>query len=110
MRRYEEALADFNRAIELDPSHNQDFVSRGEIYRLTRRYDQALADFNRAVELDPDNFWAVARRGKTYLRMKRYGATLADLKRMIKLKERQAAQDRSRQAGTGVSTTPSPPD
>ena len=53
MERYDEALADFSRAIELDPGNAWAIASRGETYRLMGRYDEALADFNRAIELDP---------------------------------------------------------
>ena len=53
MGRYDEALADFTRAIELDPEDAWTIASRGETYRLMGRYDEALADFTRAIELDP---------------------------------------------------------
>jgi tetratricopeptide (TPR) repeat protein len=53
MERYDEALADFNRAIELDPDFGWAFSDRGETFRLMGRYDQALADLNRAIELSP---------------------------------------------------------
>jgi tetratricopeptide (TPR) repeat protein len=46
--RYEEALADFERAIALDEKDSWTIARRGEIYRLMGRYDKALADFDRA--------------------------------------------------------------
>ena len=63
MERYDEALTDLNRAIELDPSADWAIADRGETYRLMERYDEALADFNRAIELDPSDAWAIASRG-----------------------------------------------
>jgi hypothetical protein len=45
MQRYEKALADLNRAIELDPADALDIASRGDTYRRMERYDEALADF-----------------------------------------------------------------
>jgi len=53
MGRYEEALADFNRAIELDPGDPEHIAGRGQTYQAMGRYDEAQADFSRAVELDP---------------------------------------------------------
>jgi regulator of sirC expression with transglutaminase-like and TPR domain len=41
-----EALADFNRAIELDPDDRWAIGRRGEIYREMDRYGEALADFS----------------------------------------------------------------
>ena len=55
MERYdEEALADLNRAIELNPEDASALASRGRIYWAMRRDDEALADLNRAIELDPN--------------------------------------------------------
>jgi tetratricopeptide (TPR) repeat protein len=53
MERYDEALADLNRAIELDPSYAWAIGSHGQTYQAMERYDEALADLNRAIELDP---------------------------------------------------------
>jgi tetratricopeptide (TPR) repeat protein len=54
MDRYEEALADFNRAIDLNPSHAWAIASRGQTYQAMDRYEEALADFNRAIDLNPN--------------------------------------------------------
>jgi tetratricopeptide (TPR) repeat protein len=85
MERYDEALADFNRAIELDPGRTWAIAGRGETYMAMERYDEALADFNRAIELDPGYAWAIGSRGQTHLAMERYGEALADLNRAIEL-------------------------
>jgi tetratricopeptide (TPR) repeat protein len=85
MGRYDEALANLNRAIELDPEDARAIGSRGQTYRLMGRYDEALADFNRAIELDPDLGWAIANRGETFRAMGRYDEALADLNRAIEL-------------------------
>jgi tetratricopeptide (TPR) repeat protein len=76
MRRYEEALADFNRAIELNPGYARAIADRGDTYQRVRRYGEALADLDRAIGLDPSKDWAIASRGETYLAMRRYGEAL----------------------------------
>ncbi|MFI6533936.1 tetratricopeptide repeat protein [Nonomuraea sp. NPDC050547] len=53
--RYEQALADYDRAIELDPAHAKALAGRAETLRLARRHDEALACFDRALELAPEN-------------------------------------------------------
>jgi tetratricopeptide (TPR) repeat protein len=80
-----EALADFNRAVELDPDYVWAFASRGDTYRQMKQYDQALADLNQAVELNPGEYWAIGRRGRTYWEMGRYGKALAAIKCVFKL-------------------------
>jgi tetratricopeptide (TPR) repeat protein len=54
MRRHDEAIADFTRAIELDPDYAWAIGSRGQVHQAMRRHDEAIADFTRAIELDPD--------------------------------------------------------
>jgi tetratricopeptide (TPR) repeat protein len=90
MERYEEALADFTRIIELAPDElNPDdvlyFAIRGEIYLRMERYEEALADFDQAIELKPDDAWAIADRGETCIQMERYEEALADLNQAIEL-------------------------
>jgi tetratricopeptide (TPR) repeat protein len=83
-----DALADFNRAIDLDPDDARAISKRGETYREMGRYEEALNDFNRAIDLDPALEWlewAIANRGETYRRMGRYGEALEDLNRAFDL-------------------------
>ena len=54
MERYDEALAQFNRAIEADPEFGATYANRAILYDRTGRYRKALADYRRAIELDPE--------------------------------------------------------
>jgi len=83
--RGDEALADFSRAIELDPGPVRALISRAETYRLTRQCDHALADFSRAIELDPRSPGATVSRGETYYLMERYDEALDDFSRAIEI-------------------------
>jgi tetratricopeptide (TPR) repeat protein len=64
MQRYDEALADLTRAIDLNPRYARAIRSRGRVCRLMQRYDEALTDLNRATELDPatPTPWPIAAR------------------------------------------------
>lgn len=83
--RYDEALADFNRAIDLDPHNAWAIASRGQAYQATERYDDALADLNRAIELRPEYTWAIVSRAETYLDMENDDDALADFNRAVDL-------------------------
>jgi tetratricopeptide (TPR) repeat protein len=85
MKRYQEALQDFDRAIELDPKYAWAISSRGITYRLMKRYEAALQDFDRAIELDPKYAWAIASRAETYRLMERYEEALQDSDKAIEL-------------------------
>ena len=59
MKQYDDALADLNRALELNPRFQGSVMAlRGKIYGLMERYDDALADFTRGGELDLDPGYA----------------------------------------------------
>ncbi|MBD2415577.1 hypothetical protein FACHB389_22060 [Nostoc calcicola FACHB-389] len=85
MQRYEEALKDFDQAIELNPKYHWGIARRGLTYCLMQRYEEALKDFDCAIELDPQCTWAIACRGKTYRRIKRYSEAVKDFDRAIEL-------------------------
>jgi tetratricopeptide (TPR) repeat protein len=47
------AIADYNRAIELDPGVTRAYNNRGLAKYKKGDIDGAMADYNRAIELDP---------------------------------------------------------
>jgi tetratricopeptide (TPR) repeat protein len=55
----EEALADLDRALELEPDDVFALGGRGATYGRLNRYDEALADLDRALELEPGNALAL---------------------------------------------------
>ncbi len=52
--RYDEAIADMDAAIALDPDNPLLYVERGQRILLLYEWDRALADFNHALELHPN--------------------------------------------------------
>ena len=78
---YEQAIADYTRALELDDTLAEAWFNRGCSYYEMGIYDASIADLTRAIEIDPqdDNFYG--RRSLAYLFSDR-------------LKEAQADQDR----------------
>jgi tetratricopeptide (TPR) repeat protein/energy-coupling factor transporter ATP-binding protein EcfA2 len=85
MERYEEALTDYNRAIELDGEYKRAITGRGETYQLMECYEEALTDYNRAIELDGEYKRAITGRGETYQLMECYEEALTDYNRAIEL-------------------------
>ncbi len=48
------ALADFARALALDPKDARAYADRGEVHAYRSRWEQALPDLTRAIELEPE--------------------------------------------------------
>ena len=81
--RTEEAVASFDRAIEIRPDYAQAIGRRGFAYGALGRQHEALADFDRAFELEPGYIWALAERGRTQRFLGAYQDAIADLDRAI---------------------------
>lgn len=64
--RFEEAVADMDAAIELDPDNPYLYVERGQRLLLLYEWDRVLADYNYALELDPNYADAYYYRGILY--------------------------------------------
>lgn len=86
-KRYKEALAAYNHALELDPNDPYIYGRRADTYRALREYKLALQDFDRAFELNPESAtpWAYATRGRVYDGMKEYQNALDDFDRAYRL-------------------------
>jgi len=65
----EEAIADFSRAISVDPSYPRAYHMRGVVREQQGDNDEALADFNKAIELDPEYGAAHYSRATLYAKM-----------------------------------------
>jgi tetratricopeptide (TPR) repeat protein len=52
-RDYEHALADFDRAIQLNAGYAEAFAYRGLTYEIKKQYDRAIADYDQAIRLNP---------------------------------------------------------
>jgi tetratricopeptide (TPR) repeat protein len=80
---YNQALKNFDRAIEIDPKYSFAIISRGRAYRSIERYDDALQDFTTLIKLNGKNDLAFAGRGETYRLMERYEEALKDFNHAI---------------------------
>ncbi|WP_367226971.1 tetratricopeptide repeat protein, partial [Mesorhizobium sp.] len=46
-------MADYDKAIGLDPKDAKFYIGRGEIWHRKGNYDRALDDYNHVIDLDP---------------------------------------------------------
>jgi len=66
LRRYDEAIADFNKVIEMRPHNARAYLGRGVARAFKRQFTSAIGDLNRAIELDPKAPDAYFFRGMVY--------------------------------------------
>ena len=86
---YQGALADLNRALQLEPNNVKARNSRGAVKVRVKDYQGALADLNRAIQLEPNSAKAYINRGALkslqFQGIQDNKGALADLNRAIQL-------------------------
>ncbi|MFD8094833.1 tetratricopeptide repeat protein [Streptomyces malaysiensis] len=90
MEELEEALADAERALELDAGSDRAHAAQGYAYLGMKRYEQARESLDRALELDPDFAWVLSQRGEVNSLLGRFEDALADLTRSLELNDASA--------------------
>lgn len=67
--KWEPALEQFNKAVELRPENAVFYNNRGLAFTHLDEYSQAMSDFNKAINLRPDDPRAYFNRGDVYCSM-----------------------------------------
>ena len=80
-----QALADYGRALALDPNDATAYYNRGTTYDALGQHAQALADYGRALDLDPTLAQVYTNRGNTYEALGQHAQALADYGRALDL-------------------------
>ncbi len=83
--RLDEAILEYNKAINLEPGYAQAYNNRGHAYYNKGNYDQTITDCTRAIELDPSLALAYNTRGIAYQAKGDYEKAMADFNRAIHL-------------------------
>jgi TolB-like protein/Flp pilus assembly protein TadD len=71
-RQYDEALGEFQRALELQPNDARALSSLGYVHRRQGEWERCLSEFQRAGQLDPREAVVPASIGTTYLQLRRW--------------------------------------
>ncbi|NJL12112.1 MAG: tetratricopeptide repeat protein [Microscillaceae bacterium] len=88
---YALARADYQKAVEKDPSFSKAYHNLGSVQYLLQEYEAALESFNRAITMAPQDAEPFASRGALYFALKKYREALADLSKAIHLHPGMAA-------------------
>jgi tetratricopeptide (TPR) repeat protein len=86
LKRFDDALASYEKAIALKPDYADAFFNRGNALRELKRLDDALASYDKAIALKPDFADAFNNRGNALRELKRLDDALASYDKAIALK------------------------
>ena len=79
------AIAEYNKAIEINPKYAPVFNNRGFAHIGKGEYDQAISDFNKAIEINPKFAMAYNNRGYAYGVKGEYDQAISDSNKAIEL-------------------------
>ena len=84
-KKYDEALIDYNKAIELRPMYTEAFNNRGAVFLDKKRYQEAISDFNKVIELQKNYPAAYSNRGLAMMETGKNSEARADFDKAIEL-------------------------
>ena len=88
--RFDEAIAEANRAQEMDPLSLPISVSRGFVLENSRRYDEAIEQLRRVVAMDPNYYQAHWMLAHTYVATRRFDEGVVAAQKAVEISGRTA--------------------
>lgn len=86
VKKFDEAIEDYTKAIELDTKNPHMYASRALAYKCEKAYKKALEDIETALQLDPSDSTLYKLRGQCYSGTGDAAKAAADLDRAVKMK------------------------
>jgi tetratricopeptide (TPR) repeat protein len=80
-RNLEQALSEYNKAIELDPQFAEAYTNRGGVYYNQGHLAQAVLDYTKAIEINRGNVEAYASRAAVYYLLRQFDKAWADVQK-----------------------------
>jgi tetratricopeptide (TPR) repeat protein len=84
-KKFNPAVEDLNKVIELMPDRVDAYVERGMVFTQVRRFDDAIGDLTRAIEIDPKNVKAYAMRAQARLQAEANDDALSDINQALEI-------------------------
>ena len=84
LKRYREALADFDRAINLHPEKQIGYIGKGDCLRLNERYDEAKVLYSKALQMTKKKSVSILlRKAICSMEMKKFDPALDDIEELL---------------------------
>ena len=84
MEKYQQAIAEFNSAIEKEPDNVEFLKNRAQCYFNMERFDEATADLAKASNASPADSQILYKQGLTYFAYKKYKKCIKTMKEALK--------------------------
>lgn len=88
MKKFDEAINDFDRAIEILPDYLDPYLSKANVLVVQRKHDDAFALFADLLIKDPNNYIVLQHRSELYKALGKFDEAMADLEGIAEIKKR----------------------
>ncbi|MGE5341441.1 MAG: tetratricopeptide repeat protein [Candidatus Omnitrophota bacterium] len=86
LSQYDEAIADYSKAIECSPFFTDAYLRRGTLrYKILKKYDDALMDFTQIITFNSDSALAYLHRGIVKCHLLKFEDAMPDYDKSIEL-------------------------
>jgi tetratricopeptide (TPR) repeat protein len=82
---YDKAIADYTKAIEIDPKYADVYYDRGDVWYDKGDYDKAIADYTKAIEINPKFIPAYKHLGDAWREKGYYDKAIASYTKAIEI-------------------------
>src|SRR6266446_7645821 len=82
-KKFDEAIAEFTKALQADPGNPVKYRNRGSAYRQAGRFPEAAADFSKMIQLAPKDSMGYFERGQTAVAQNQLDPALEDLNKAL---------------------------
>ena len=86
LRRFDEALESYNKAISIKPDYAEVFNNRGSTLQEMKHFDEALMSFGKAISLKSDFSDALANHSNILMELGRFAELLGSYERLLEMK------------------------
>ncbi|MCB0527076.1 MAG: tetratricopeptide repeat protein [Lewinellaceae bacterium] len=80
-----QAMRDFNKALEINPKLYDSYKYRGSLYGLSRQYEKSVADLDKYLESKPDDAEQYYNRGLSLLNLDRTRDAIRDFNKTLEI-------------------------
>jgi tetratricopeptide (TPR) repeat protein/tRNA A-37 threonylcarbamoyl transferase component Bud32 len=85
LKRYDDALKAYNRAVEIRPEYAEAWNGQGDTFLALKRYKDALDSYDKAIQIQPSYLEAWASRGKALDFLQQYEEAIASFDAALKI-------------------------
>jgi len=87
LRKYNEAIISYNKAIKFDVNSSDSYSNRGIAQLNLNRVDDAILSFDKAIEINPKHFFAYNNKGIAQLNLNRIDDSILSFDKAIEIKQ-----------------------